>query len=154
VTEPVPARSIALHHMILNADPDQSAAAGQELPTGLRCDLKKIHRCEFIQWCRRRPLEVSEPLWFALLTNLARLHGGIQLAHEISALDRFRYDYAETQRVIERILGQGYMPVSCRTIMSPAMGRPGRGAFRCPRIESCPARAPMYLAASHTVYER
>jgi hypothetical protein len=154
VTEPVPARSIALHHMILNADPGQSAAAGQELPTGLRCDLKKIHRCEFIQWCRRRPLEVSEPLWFALLTNLARLHGGIQLAHEISALDRFRYDYAETQRVIERILGQGYMPVSCRTIMSPAMGRPGRGVFRCSRIQGCPAKAPMYLAATHTVYER
>lgn len=154
VTEPVPARSIALHHMILNADPGQSAAAGQELPTGLRCDLKKIHRCEFIQWCRRRPLEVSEPLWFALLTNLARLQGGIQLAHEISALDRFRYDYAETQRVIERILGQGYMPVSCRTIMSPAMGRPGRGVFRCSRIQGCPAKAPMYLAATHTVYER
>jgi len=154
VTEPVPAPSIALHHMILNTESSRPAATGQELPTGLRCDLKKIHTCEFIQWCRRRPLEVSEPQWFALLTNLARLEGGIQLAHEISALDLFRYDYAETQRVIERILGQGYMPVSCRTIMSPATVRAGRGVFRCPRIESCPAKAPMYLAASHTVYER
>jgi hypothetical protein len=154
VTEPVPVPSIALHHMILNADPGRLAATGHELPTGLRCDLKKIETCEFTQWCRRRPLEVTEPLWFALLTNLARLEGGIQLAHEISALDRFRYDYAETQRVIERILGQGYMPVSCRTIISPAMVRPGRGVFRCPRVESCPAKAPMYLAASHTVYKR
>jgi hypothetical protein len=154
LAEPVLARSIALHHLILNTDPGRPAAAGLELPTGLRCDLKKLHMCEFIQWCRRRPLEVSEPQWFALLTNLVRLEGGIQLAHEISALDRFRYDYAETQRVIERILGQGYMPVSCRTIMSPAMVRAGRGVFRCPRIESCPAKAPMYLAASHTVYER
>jgi hypothetical protein len=154
VTEPLLNRSIALHHMILNTDPGRPAAAGQELPTGLRCDLKKLHTCEFIQWCRRRPLEVSEPQWFALLTNLARLEGGIQLAHEISALDMFRYDYADTQRVIERILGQGYMPVSCRTIVSPAMVRPGRGVFRCPRIESCPAKAPMYLAASHTVYKR
>jgi len=154
VTEPVPTRSIALHHMIMNADPGRPAAAGQELPTGLRCDLKKLHTCEFIQWCRRRPLEVSEPQWFALMTNLVRLEGGIQLTHEISALDMFRYDYAQTQRIIERILGQGYMPVSCRTIVSPAMVRPGRGVFRCPRIESCPAKAPMYLAASHTVYER
>ena len=154
VTELVPVPSIALHHMILNTDPGRLAAAGLELPTGLRCDLKKIHTCEFIQWCRRRPLEVSEPQWFALSTNLARLEGGIQLAHEISALDMFRYDYAETQRVIERILGQGYMPVSCRTIIGSAMVRPGRGVFRCPRIESCPAKAPMYLAASHTVYKR
>lgn len=154
VTEPVPVPSIALHHLILNADPGQPAAAGVELPTGLRCDLKKLHACEFIQWCRRQPLEVSEPQWFALLTNLARLEGGIQLAHEISALDMFRYDYDQTQRIIERIQGQGYMPVSCRTIVSPAMVRPGRGVFRCPRIESCPAKAPMYLAASHTVYKR
>jgi hypothetical protein len=112
IGEPVLARSIALYHMILNTDPGRPAAAGLELPTGLRCDLKKIDTCEFIQWCRRRPLKVSEPQWFALLTNLARLEGGIQFAHEISALDRFRYDYAKTQRVIERILGQGY----CRSV--------------------------------------
>jgi len=154
VTEPARPRSIDLYYLILNADTARTATTRQDLPAGLRCDLKKLHTCEFIQWCRRQPLEVSEPLWFSLLTNLVRLEGGIQLAHEISALDMFRYDYAETQRVIERILGQGYMPVSCRTIMSPAMVRPGGGVFRCPRIGSCPAKAPMYLAASHTVYKR
>lgn len=154
VTEPILDRSIALHHLILNTESSRPAAPGRELPTGLRCDMKKLHTCEFVQWCRRLPLEVSEPQWFALLTNLVRLEGGIQLAHEISALDRFRYDYAETQRVIERILGQAYMPVSCGTIMSPAMVRPGRDVFRCPRIESCPAKAPMYLTASYTVHKR
>jgi hypothetical protein len=154
VTEPVPAKSVALRYMILNTDPGQAAEAGQELPAGLRCDLKQLNQCEFLRWCRRRPLEVSEPQWFALLSNLAHLEGGIQLAHEISAQDMFRYDYANTQRVIQRVLCRGYKPVSCRTIMSPSMMRPGRGVFCCSRIGKCPARAPMYLAINHTVYPR
>ncbi len=154
VTEPLPGKSMALHYMILNTDIDQPPVVGQDLPAGLRCCLDKIERCEFIQWCRHYPQEVSEPQWFALLTNLVRPESGMQLAHEISALDMFRYDYADTERVIERILGQGYMPVSCSTLMSPAMSRPGRGGFQCSRIARCPARAPMYLAASHTVYTR
>ena len=145
VTEPAPARSIALHYMILNTDIGQTATTGQDLPAGLRCRLDKIERCEFIQWCRRHPQEVSEPQWFGLISNLAHLQGGVERIHEISRLDAFRYDYAHTQQVIERMLREGYKPVGCRTIMSPAMARPGRGVFRCSRIASCPARAPNVL---------
>jgi len=154
VAEPVLNRSIALHHVILNTNPGRPAATGLELPTGLRCDLKKLHTCEFIQYCRRQPLEVSEPQWFAMITNLVYLDGGIRLAHEISSLDMFRYDYANTQRMIERVLQRRYRPVACRTIVSPAIERPGRGVFHCSRMARCQARAPMFLTTSRTIYAR
>lgn len=154
VTEPAQDRSMTLHEMVLNTDVAQTTTTTQELPTGLRCNLSKIEKCEFVQWCRRRPQEVSEPAWFALISNLAYLQGGIDLIHEISALDTKRYDFANTQRMIERMLREGYKPVSCRTIMGPDMVRPGRGVFRCSQAARCPVRTPMYLAASHTVYTR
>ena len=154
VTEPTQDRSMTLHEMVRNTDVAQITTTTQELPTGLRCNLRRIERCEFVQWCRRRPQEVSEPAWFALISNLAYLQGGIDLIHEISALDTARYDHANTQRVIERMLREGYKPVRCATIMGPDMVRPGRGVFRCSQAARCPVRTPMYLAASHTVYTR
>ncbi|MCX5645301.1 MAG: hypothetical protein NTZ17_11580 [Phycisphaerae bacterium] len=154
VTEPPLGRSLALHFMILNAEVQEVVRTAKPVPAGLKCDLARIEECEFIQWCRRQAQEVGEPQWFALISNLAHLEGGIELIHAISALDGGRYDSADTQRVIERILREGYKPVSCRTITSPVMGRPGRGVFQCSRIGKCRARAPMYLATNHTIYTR
>lgn len=154
VTEPAQDRSMTLHEMVRNTDVAQITTTPRELPTGLRCNLSKIEKCEFVQWCRRRPQEVSEPAWFALISNLAYLQGGIDLIHEISARDTNRYDYANTERVIERMLREGYKPVRCATIMGPDMVRPGRGVLRCSQAARCPVRTPMYLAASHTVYTR
>lgn len=152
VTTPAALPSLALHHKILNADAGHVASVEDGFPTGLRCDLNKIERCEFIQWCRRNPQAVSEPQWFGLITNLAPLRGGPARIHEISRLDPHRYDEATTQRVIERILHEGYHPVRCQTLVSPDLIRPGRGLFQCSQITQCPARAPMYLAVSHTIY--
>jgi hypothetical protein len=154
VTEPPLGRSLALHYMLCNIEASQVEENHRGLSTGLKCDLARIEECEFIPWCRRRAQEVSEPQWFALIGNLARLEGGIELIHTISALDGGRYDYADTSRMIERVLREGYRPVSCRTIMSPAMGRPGRGIFQCSRIRTCPAKTPMYMATNRTVYPR
>lgn len=153
VTEQPLGRSLALHYMLRNIETNQVEQNHRDLPTGLKCDLARIEECEFIRWCRAHPEDVSEPAWWAMITNLAYLEGGIELIHAISALDGGRYDYADTQRVIERILREGYRPVSCRTIMSPATGRPGRGVFHCPRIGECPAKAPMYMAAIKAVQQ-
>jgi hypothetical protein len=154
VTEPPLGRSLTLHYLILNTEVNELAEAQQGLPTGLKCNLARIEECEFIRWCRRYPLYLTEPAWFALISNLAYLEGGIELIHAISALDGGRYDYADTQRVIERVRREGYKPVNCAALVSPAMARPGRGVFHCSRIGKCPARAPMYLAANRTVYTR
>jgi len=154
VTEPVLARSMALHHMILNTEVEQPDIAFEPLPKAIRCDLRKLENCEFIQWCRKQPELVSEPLWFGLISNLAYLEGGVELIHEISALDRFRYNYSDTQRLIQRVINTGYKPVLCKTLVSEAMTCPGQGKFECSRVGNCRARAPMYLATLRTVYQR
>lgn len=46
------------------------------------------------------------------------------------------------------------IPSACKTIASEAMACPERGRFQCSRISRCPARAPMYMAVSHTIYQR
>lgn len=154
VTEPLLARSMALHYMILNTEVEQPYSTGKPLPKSIRCDLRKLSQCEFIQWCRKYPELVSEPLWWGLITNLACLEDGIPLIHEISRLDEVRYDYSNTQRVIQRVIEAGYKPVSCKTLVSVAMTCPGRGRFTCSRINHhCPAKAPMYMAILHTVYK-
>lgn len=154
VTEPIFARSVALHYMILNTDVEPPRTSNNSLPAAIRCDLHKLERCEFVKWCTQNPSAVSEPLWWALITNLAHLEGGTELIHEVSRLDTIRYDYADTQRKIQKAIDTGYRPVSCKTLISEAMMRPGRGRFSCWRIGQCRARAPMYMATLHTVYQR
>jgi hypothetical protein len=154
VTELPIGRSMSLHHMILNTEVDQFGTPSEKLPQSIHCDLRKLEHCDFIKWCRSNATEVSEPLWWAMITNLAHLEGGIELIHEISRLDPVRYDYADTQRKIQKAIDAGYRPVLCKTIVSEAMACSGRGKFRCPRIDKCHARAPMYMAVSHTVYTR
>lgn len=154
VTEPVLARSTPLHHMILNIEVEHSHNFGKPLSKGIRCNLSKLEKCEFIQWCRKYPEQVSEPLWFGLITNLAHLEGGSELIHEISALDKRRYDYSNTQRLIQRVIDTGYKPVVCRTLAGKVMTCLSSRQFQCSQIKQCPAKAPMYMAILHTVYDR
>ena len=137
VTEPIPAKSMALHHMILNTEITVPVKEPNTPNGKIKCDLSKIEQCEFIKWCRKYPTKVSEPLWFAMITNLSRLEGGEEFIHEISRLDEHRYDYQQTQRLIERILCAGYNAVNCENIK-------GLG-FRCHKLGSCHVKAPMYL---------
>jgi hypothetical protein len=146
--------SMVLHHMILNTEVEQPHNSVKPLPKGIRCDLSKLQNCQFVQWCREYPNQVSEPLWWGLITNLAHLEGGPELIHEISALDKCRYDYYNTQRVIQRVIDTGYKPVLCKTLVGEAMSCPGRGRFQCSRISQCPAKAPMYMATLRTIYKR
>jgi hypothetical protein len=137
VTEPISARSMALYHLILNTEiavPNRGITAQ---PDKNRCDLTKIKSCEFIKWCRQKPMDVSEPQWFAMITNLANLEGGPKLIHEISRLDMFRYNYQQTQRLIERVQGRGYSPTNCKTIRN--------NGFYCSKYGQCQVKAPMYL---------
>jgi hypothetical protein len=154
-TEPVFARSLALHHMILATELETKALSDCEkgLPQAIKCDLSKIEKCCFIQYCRRRPEQLSEPLWWGLITNLARLEGGPSLIHEISHLDTYRYDYSNTQRVIRRVIDTGYKPVTCETLIGKTQTCPGQCRFQCSQVKQCPAKAPMYMAGLQTVYD-
>jgi len=138
VTEPIISQSMALHHMIQNTEvPAITHNNCTCFSKGIKCDLLKIAKCNFIQWCRDYPEKVTEPLWFALATNLARLEEGPELFHEISSLDEDRYDYPQAQRVLERVLRSKYYAVSCENLKS-------RG-FCCQKLALCQAKAPMFL---------
>jgi hypothetical protein len=154
ITEPLPVRSVSLHHMILNTDVPVSLGKKTILKDMIKGDLKKLGNCEFIQWCRKHPEKVSEPQWFGLISNLAPLKGGVELFHEISRLDRSRYDYQQTQAMIERVQKSRYRPVNCLNIIQKGFNRTGYGCFNCSQISNCTARAPIYLTAKYTVYSK
>jgi len=145
------ARSMALHYMILNTEIDELYNSSEPLPQNLRCDLRKLENCQFIRWCRAYPEHMSERAWWSLITNLTYLEGGIPLIHEISKLDKYRYDYSNTERVIQRVIKSGYKPVLCKTIISESMACAGHGKFQCSIINRCPARAPMFMAALDSI---
>jgi len=147
VTEPIISQSMALHHMIQNVEvptiPTNNCTC---LSNGIKCDLLKIAKCNFIQWCREYPEKVTEPLWFALATNLAHLEGGPELFHEISSLDEDRYNYQQAHRLLERVLNRKYGAVSCENLKS-------RG-YCCQKASNCIAKAPMYLGYLYVKWNR
>ena len=146
VTKPVHSRSMALNHMILNTEVSAIQNNHKLLPNAIKCDLLRIAKCDFIQWCRDYPEEVREPQWFALATNLARLEGGPELFHQISRLDEHRYDYQQTQKLIERVLKNEYGAASCESIKS--------SGFSCQKFGNCQAKAPMFLTYLFSLWKR
>lgn len=146
ITEPISARSMALYYMILNTKITVSTRKITAQPNKISYDLAKIESCEFIKWCRKHPMGVSEPQWFAMITNLAQLEGGPKLIHEISRLDMFRYDYQQTQRLIERVQGRGYSPANCKTIRN--------NGFNCAKYGQCQVKAPMYLTRNSYIWNK
>ena len=146
VTKPVKSKSMALHHMILNTEVPSIQNNHAPFAREIKCDLQKIEKCEFIQWCRKYPDQVTEPLWFALATNLARLEGGPELFHVISSLDKHRYYYEPSQILIERILRCEYGAVSCENITNQG--------FCCQKLGSCQAKAPMFLTYLFSIWKR
>jgi hypothetical protein len=146
VTEPISARSMALYHMILNTEIAAPVRGTTDPSDKIRFDLSKIESCEFIKWCRECPMDVSEPQWFAMITNLAHHEGGPKLIHEISRLDMFRYDHQQTQRIIERVQDKGYSPANCKTIRN--------NGFYCAKFEQCQVKAPMYLTRLSSIWNK
>jgi hypothetical protein len=146
VTEPVCSKSMATHYMILNTDVPCYPNKRTHTPSLIKCKLDRIEECHFIKWCRQFPDKVKEPQWFALIANLAHLEGGANLAHRISSLDKARYDYKQTQRLIERVLSSDYNPTSCESIAN--------FGFNCPKLGLCRARAPMYTTTLFSIWKR
>lgn len=137
---------MALYHMILNTEITVPNRGIMAQPDKNRCDLTKIESCEFIKWCRKKPMDVSEPQWFAMITNLANLEGGPKLIHEISSLDMFRYDHQQTQRLIEQVQGREYSPANCKTIRN--------NGFYCAKFRQCQVKAPMYLTRLFSIWNK
>ena len=75
----------------------------------------RVDRCAFIKWCRDSPNDVSEPLWYALITNLTCVRPyGHKLVHEYSR-EYCQYSPEKTDKKILHAL-DGPGPHTCRFI--------------------------------------
>ncbi|MGI6386330.1 MAG: DUF3987 domain-containing protein [Desulfomonilia bacterium] len=82
---------------------------------GQNFDIEKLFECSFIKWCSDKPEEVSEPLWYAMVSNVARVSpGGPDLVHELSR--RYPgYSKKETdQKILHALNSAG--PHTCKYI--------------------------------------
>jgi putative DNA primase/helicase len=96
-------------------------------------------RCNFMQHCKRNAKSLSEPDWYAMITNLAVFEGGESAIHKLSK-PYPKYNSEQTQAKIDHYYKSGTKPMTCRKI--------AENGFVCPRLKdgSCRAKAPAGLA--------
>ncbi|WP_228725095.1 phage/plasmid primase, P4 family [Caproicibacter fermentans] len=96
-------------------------------------------RCAFIQHCKRDAKTLSEPDWYAMISNLAVFEGGEAIIHRLSK-PYPAYDYDATQAKIDHFYQSGTKPMTCRKI--------AEHGFVCPKMRggSCTCKSPAGLA--------
>ena len=87
-----------------------------------------LDNCSFIQHCKEKAKELSEPEWYAMVTNVGRGTGGRELAHELSK-PYSGYSQKETDKKIDHALKNGY-PHTCEYIENEL-------GFNCPSKDKC-----------------
>jgi putative DNA primase/helicase len=94
-------------------------------------------RCLFLQHCKKNAKTLSEPDWYAMISNLAVFEGGESAIHKLSS-PYPNYSYEQTQAKIDHFIKSGTKPMTCRKI--------GENGFICPRLHECKCRSPAGLA--------
>ena len=113
----------------------QTAADVEDKPPAI----KVRAMCSFIKYCGDNSKTLPEPLWFAMIANLAPLKDGAALIHELSK-DYPKYSYEETETRIARACSGKARPVTCKKITE--LG------YKCPKFEAggCGVKSPAGLA--------
>ena len=93
-----------------------------------------IDKCPFLQHCRDDAANLSEPMWYAAITNLATTADGHDVVHEISR-PYPKYSYWETQAKYLHAVEED-KPVTCDHIKNVL-------CFNCGR--DCGVKAPIAL---------
>lgn len=93
-----------------------------------------IDKCPFLQHCRDDAANLSEPMWYAAITNLAMTADGHDVVHEISR-PYLKYSYRETQAKYRHAVEED-KPVTCDHIKNVL-------CFNCGR--DCGVKAPIAL---------
>ena len=94
-----------------------------------------LENCYFIKYCQKHPGTLSEPEWYAMVSNVARGEGGMDLVHELSS-PYPGYSQKETDKKIEHALNNGY-PHTCEYIEDEL-------GFKCPEAGAvCTVTAPV-----------
>jgi len=99
-----------------------------------------LERCLFMEHCRQQAASLPEPLWYAMICNLAPFGAAGRAAIHKLSRPYPRYSRRETEAKITHALRSAPGPTTCATIAE--MG------FVCPAMADglCPARAPAALA--------
>nr|MCR5511701.1 RepB family DNA primase [Lachnospiraceae bacterium] len=117
--------------------PDANQTSNQSSqPTGTEMGLELVvNTCEFIKHCNTNAASLSEPMWYAEVTNLAPFEGGRDAIHKYSA-PYPGYDKAKTDDKIDHFLSSGTGPMTCEKIKE--LG------FTCPKMANgeCTCKAP------------
>jgi len=96
--------------------------------------IDKIMSCDFLNWCKNNSPDVSEPLWYALVSNVICIRPeGYSLCHKLSK-GYPGYSREETDRKIHQALDAS-APHTCEYIQS--------NGFNCSR--NCNVKAPAVL---------
>ncbi|MBS3969647.1 MAG: DUF927 domain-containing protein [Clostridia bacterium] len=94
-----------------------------------------LENCYFIKHCQEQPATLSEPEWYAMISNVARGEGGRELANELSK-PYPGYCQKETDKKIEHALTNGF-PHTCEYIQTEL-------GFTCPENGAiCTVTAPV-----------
>lgn len=132
--EPVPDARLAGHIASLEptGTPEAERGTGLGGPPGPEWALRHtLRHCRFIAHCREHARDLPEPLWYAMITNLAGFgEPGRQAIHELSA-PYPGYSREETDRKIAHALKSAPGPIRCRTL--------AQLGWRCPLLDTCPA---------------
>lgn len=102
---------------------------GGGLVEGRFSGLERVLASDFMAHCRREAKSLSEPLWYAMITNLIGFRGGREAIHELSC-PHPAYSHTETETKIEHALRDAPGPHSYRFIaergfMSDDLADPG-----------------------------
>jgi hypothetical protein len=118
--------------------PEDSSACGS-LVEGRYYGIDKVMKSDFIKHCREHAKTLSEPLWYAMITNLIGFRGGRDVIHKLSQ-PHFDYSYDGTEQKIEHALRDAPGPHSYQFISShgyqssglsdPSLQSPAACAFR------------------------
>lgn len=72
-----------------------------------------LENCDAIRHCIEDPESTTEPMWWALSVILKEFEGGKEEFHRISALDKLRYSFAETEAKWAQAEARDYHSPSC-----------------------------------------
>ncbi len=97
-----------------------------------------LEQCLFMQHAKDHAASLSEPLWYAMVTNLVRFEGGPEAVHKLSE-PYPGYSRRETDAKIRHAQESTAAPHTCQWL--------GDYGFPCPEMGRCPARSPAGLGA-------
>ncbi|GHU82489.1 hypothetical protein AGMMS50284_4440 [Clostridia bacterium] len=104
---------------------------------GTQKGIALLRTCPFMKYCHTHAKNLSEPLWYAMITNMSLFEGGTAAIHKMSK-PYPRYSQQATDAKITHFHKTGTKPITCRRIAEQG--------FTCPRLESCGCKSPAGLA--------